>query len=92
MLGKLAAALGLDLRELYLLANPGVAAIAVPPQDQGIHGSPWNDFLKDTRLRRVYRITDPEIETLSHVAMMGEVRSPRDFVYVLNVIRIALGQ
>jgi putative transcriptional regulator len=91
VLGKLAAALGLDLRELFLLANPRVAAIAAPPVSQGIHGTPWNDFLKDARLRRAHRITEKEIETLSRVATMGEVRSPRDFVYVLNVIRIALG-
>ncbi len=92
VIGKLAAALGLDLRELFLLANPRVATMAVPPVNQEIHGSPWNDFLKDARLRRAYRMTDQEIETLSRVAMMGEVRSPGDFVYVLKVIRLALGQ
>jgi len=92
VLGKLAVALSLDLRELFLLANPGVAAIAVPPVNQRIHGSSWNDFLKDTRLRRAHSITERELETLSRVAMMGEVRSPRDFVFMLNVIRLALGQ
>jgi transcriptional regulator with XRE-family HTH domain len=92
VLGKLAVALHLDLRELFLLANPRVAAIAMPPLNQGIFGSRWNDFLGDARLRRAYRVTGQEIETLSRVAMMGEVRSPRDFIYVLNVIRLALGQ
>src|SRR5208337_1373548 len=83
VLGKLATALGLDLRELFLLANPRVAAIAAAPVNQGIHSAPWNDFLKDARVRRAYRITDQEIETLARVAMMGDVRSPRDFIYVL---------
>ena len=64
----------------------------MPPLNQGIFGSRWNDFLGDARLRRAYRVTGQEIETLSRVAMMGEVRSPRDFIYVLNVIRLALGQ
>jgi transcriptional regulator with XRE-family HTH domain len=92
VLGKLAAALGLDFRELFVLANPRVAALAAPANHNGNHGSPWDDFLKDTRLRRVHRITEQEIETLSRVAMMGDVRSPGDFLHVLFVIRLALGQ
>jgi transcriptional regulator with XRE-family HTH domain len=92
VVGKLAVALGLDLRELFLLANPRVAAIAVLAPKQGTYGSTWNKFLRDVRLRQAYRMTEQEIETLSRVAMMGEVRSPRDFIYILNVIRLALGQ
>jgi hypothetical protein len=29
---------------------------------------------------------------LSHVALMGDVRSSRDFVYILTTIRQALGR
>jgi hypothetical protein len=32
------------------------------------------------------------MELLSELAMMGEVRSPRDFLFVLNTIRHALGR
>jgi hypothetical protein len=32
------------------------------------------------------------MKTLSQVALMGDVRRPRDFVFVLNTIRHVLGQ
>jgi hypothetical protein len=31
------------------------------------------------------------METLSQVAKMGEVRAPRDFIFILNTTRHALG-
>jgi hypothetical protein len=32
------------------------------------------------------------MEMLSRVALMGDVRSERDFIYILNSIRQALGR
>jgi hypothetical protein len=29
---------------------------------------------------------------LSRVALMGEITSPRDFLYILNTVRYALGR
>jgi hypothetical protein len=49
-------------------------------------------FASDETLRRLQQITDQEMETLSKVALMGEVRASRDFVFVLNAIRHALGK
>jgi len=43
-------------------------------------------------VRKVHNISDQEMETLSQVAMMGEVRSSRDFVFILNSIRQSLGR
>jgi transcriptional regulator with XRE-family HTH domain len=91
VLAKLSTALGMDFRELFMLANPRVAALTAAENHNGDHRSPWEKFLKDSRLRRAHSITDQEIQTLSRVAMMGEVRSPRDFLHVLFVIRLALG-
>jgi hypothetical protein len=36
-----------------------------------------------------YRITQEEIDSLSKVAMMGEVQSERDVLFILNQIRRA---
>jgi hypothetical protein len=36
-----------------------------------------------------YRVTKDEIESLSNVAMMGEVQSERDVLFILNQIRRA---
>jgi hypothetical protein len=36
------------------------------------------------------RVTTQEMEMLARVALMGEVRSTRDFLYILNTVRQAL--
>jgi transcriptional regulator with XRE-family HTH domain len=85
---KLADVLGLDRRELFFLANPGAKALLSQPQSSV--ASAWDEFRRDERMRRAHSITGDEMDTLSHVALMGEVRSPRDFVYILNTIRQAV--
>ena len=85
---KLAEVLGLDPRELFFLANPGTKML-ISQAPVSKEASMWDGFVKDHKLRKVHKITDKEMETLSHVAMMGDVRSPRDFLFILNTIRQA---
>jgi transcriptional regulator with XRE-family HTH domain len=88
---KLAGALGLDVRHLFLMANPTVGSLIA--EEQNPAGTPaWTAFVKDVKLRKIHNITDEEMETLSQVAKMGEVRGPRDFIFILNTIRQALGR
>jgi transcriptional regulator with XRE-family HTH domain len=88
---KLARVLGLDPRELFFLANPQTKVlISAEPQRRGT--SAWEEFVQNRNLREVHRITEQEMQTLSQVAMMGEVRSWRDFLFILNSIRHAFGQ
>lgn len=83
---KLADVLGLDRRELFFLANPSAKKlISEPPGTTG--PSSWDRFRQDHGLREAHQITDDELNLLSHVALMGNVRSSRDFIYVLNTIR-----
>src|SRR5260370_12149648 len=86
---KLADALGLDARDLFLLANPRVDSLISEQRKSG-GSSAWDAFVKDEELRRIHNITDQELALLSGVAMMGEVRSPGDFVFILISIRQAL--
>jgi len=88
---KLADVLGLERRELFFLANPGAKAL-LSQQAPLITASAWDEFRKDDRLRRIHNITGEEMDMLSHVALMGDVRSSRDFVYILTTIRQALGR
>ncbi len=88
---KLARVLGLDARELFFLANPGTKVLISQRPHAG-EASAWEEFSKDTRLRKLHSIRDAEMEVLSQVAMMGEVRSPRDFLFILNTIRQALAR
>jgi transcriptional regulator with XRE-family HTH domain len=88
---KLAKVLGLDARELFFLANPETKVLVSPKPGSG-EASAWEMFSKDTKLRKVYNISDPEMQVLSQVGMMGAVRSPRDFIFILNTIRHALAK
>jgi transcriptional regulator with XRE-family HTH domain len=91
VLTRLADVLLLDRRELFFLANPQAADL-VKNQEQKDTKSAWAEFRADSRLRRIHGISEPEMEALSRVALMGDVRSKHDFIYILNTIRQALGR
>ncbi len=86
---KISDALGLDSGELFLLANPKVGSLLSSQPDRA---SAWDAFVGDRGARKIHNITDQEMETLSRVAKMGEVRDPRDFIFILTTIRQALGR
>ncbi len=88
---RLAEVLGLDRRELFFLANPRAQAL-LSPEAESETNSAWEDFRKNEQLRRIHQISGDEMEMLSRVALLGDVRSPRDFVYILNTVRHAVGR
>ncbi len=88
---KLAKVLGLDQRELFFSANPSTERL-VYEQAKPSGRSVWEEFSKDDRLRKIHGISDQEMRTLSQIALMGDVRSSRDFLFILNTIRHALGK
>jgi transcriptional regulator with XRE-family HTH domain len=86
---RLADALGFERLELFFLANPRAKEIfhpAVPAESK----SAWEEFRGDEKLRRIHNINAKEMNMLSQVALMGQVRSTRDFIYILNTVRQAL--
>jgi transcriptional regulator with XRE-family HTH domain len=87
---RLAEVLGLDRRELFFLANPRTQALF--SEVKSPTESPWDDFKKNEQLRRVHNITGGEMEMLSRVALLGDVGSARDFIYILNTVRHAVGK
>jgi transcriptional regulator with XRE-family HTH domain len=91
VLSRLAEVLALDRRELFFLANPGTVEL-LKTQDGSGKRSAWDEFRKDDRLRRTLSITSDEMDLLSRLASMGENQSAREFVYVLNTLRHALGR
>jgi transcriptional regulator with XRE-family HTH domain len=91
VVAKLANVLGLDPRELFFLANPATRTL-ISEQLESSGVSAWDAFVRDENLREIHNVTDQEMETLSRVAMMGDVRGPRDFLFILNAIRLALGR
>jgi len=88
---RLAEVLALDRRELFFLANPRAQAL-LSPEPETDAKSAWEDFRKDDQLRRIHSISGDEMEMLSRVSLLGDVRSPRDFIYILNTVRHAVGR
>ena len=88
---RLAEVLGLDRRELFFLANPRAQAI-LSPEPESDATSAWEGFRTNDQLRRIHNISGDEMEMLSRVALLGDVRSPRDFIYILNTVRHAVGR
>lgn len=89
IVSRLADALGFDRRELFFLANPKAKeifhSVRLEPKE-----SAWDEFRRDRPMLRAYGITASEMDMLSRVALMGQVRSTRDFIYILNTVRQAL--
>ena len=88
---RLAEVLGLARRELFFLANPRAHAL-LSPENMSTTDSSWDDFRKNEHLRRVHNIASDEMEMLSRVALLGGVPSSRDFIYILNTVRHAVGR
>jgi transcriptional regulator with XRE-family HTH domain len=86
---KLAEVLGLDLRELFFLANPGIQRL-ISRNREANKLSAWEAFCSDKIVRNTHNIGDHEMQVLSGVSLLGEVRSPRDFIFILYAIRHAL--
>ena len=91
ILTRLAEVLGLDRRDLFFLANPRAQAL-LTPEAESAPDSAWEDFKKNEQLRRLHNISNDEMEMLSRVALLGDVRSPRDFIYILHTVRHAVGR
>lgn len=89
VIARLSEILGLPGRELFFLANPGTRELIDDPPAKRRRTS-WEEFRRDPRMRRAHRISADEMNLLARVATMGEVRAPRDFVYILNTVRQAL--
>jgi transcriptional regulator with XRE-family HTH domain len=90
---RLAELLGFDNRELFFLANPNTEALlsAQPDTAEG-SVSAWDQFRKNDQLRRIHDVSKNELEMLSQVALLGEIQSPRDLIYILNTVRHAVGR
>ena len=89
VLVKLARVLDLDREELFFLAHPHVRDFihADTPDPQR---SAWDQFRANKRLHTRHGITAAELKVLQQVSGLGEVRTSRDYLFLLQVIRQAL--
>jgi transcriptional regulator with XRE-family HTH domain len=91
VLSRLAEVLGLDRRDLFFLANPDAIEL-LKSKETPSRRLAWDEFRRDDRLRRVHNVSQEEMKVLAQVASLGEVRTPRDFIFILITVRHALGR
>jgi transcriptional regulator with XRE-family HTH domain len=91
IVARLAAVLGLDNRELFFLANPNAQALLAAEPEMP-ESSAWEQFRKNDQLRRIHNISNDKLNMLSQVSLLGEIRSSRDLIYILNTVRHAVGK
>lgn len=90
VVARLSEVLGLEAREMFFLANPGTRHLFGAPRQNG-RRSAWEEFRRDERLHRTHRVSAEEMQVLEKISSLGEAASPRDFIYILNTIRHAIG-
>jgi transcriptional regulator with XRE-family HTH domain len=88
---RLAEVLGLDYRDLFSLANPQTLLSAQPERAEG-SVSAWEQLRTNEQLRRIHDVSNDEMEMLSRVALLGEIQSPRDLMFILMTVRHAVGR
>jgi len=47
----------------------------------------WREFIDDSSVHELHRITERELELLQRTAMLGEFHCTEDLIFMLKVIR-----
>jgi hypothetical protein len=70
-----------------LLAKPKVAELIKPAVAQP---AMWESFLNDKPLHQKHRITSEEMQFLTKVAKLGEIKDRRDLIFILIAVRYVI--
>jgi transcriptional regulator with XRE-family HTH domain len=93
LLRRIADVMGLDRETIFLLAHPEAREL-LSSETEPVHArkrdSAWQAFLKDKALQTRYKIQPLEMKILRQVNMLGQVSSPKQYLFVLNSIRQAV--
>jgi transcriptional regulator with XRE-family HTH domain len=91
LIRRLVDTLGLDPREVLLLAHPDAKYLMDPriEPDRQSANSAWERFASDRALLRAHNVSRAELRVLEQVSMLEHVAHPRHFLFVLNSIRQA---
>ena len=91
LLRRLSDALGLNRRELLFMIHPDARELTEERGQDGNSKKPdgWRQFSTNQALLRRYRVTPSELKLLKQVNDLGAVSNPRNFLFVLNSIRMA---
>src|SRR5215831_11833219 len=89
LVARLADILRLDRQNLLILSHPEAKElIASASQPKRRKGSPsWRRFTENHELLAQYNITDRELRALEDLSLLGTVRSAKEFLAILTLIR-----
>jgi transcriptional regulator with XRE-family HTH domain len=91
LLRRLADTLGLNRRELLFLIHPDAKHLTDGAAEPGKARKPegWREFSSNQALLRRHQVTPAELKVLRQVNTLSPVSNPRDFLFILNSIRMA---
>jgi len=93
LINRLAETLGLDAKELLVLAHPEAKKTVDGARPSGKRGDgAWQRFVSNRALLRRHAITKGELKILKQVAMLQNVAHPGHFIFILNTIRQAAAE
>ena len=93
LINRLGETLGLDTKELLVLAHPEAKQIVDGVRSSAKRGDgACQRFVSKQALLRRHAITQGELKILKQVAMLEHVAHPGHFVFILNAIRQAAAQ
>ena len=88
LVGRLAAALSVDGRELLELAYPEIKSLLSPiPKPRTKPNSSWQRLFKDGDLLARYRVTRQELEVLERLSMLGGKVTAKRLLAILLLAR-----
>jgi transcriptional regulator with XRE-family HTH domain len=89
LVARLADILGLDRQTLLILAHPEAKELIAETKQETQRKGPlsWQRFIKNHGLLARYNVTDRELRALENVSLLGTVRSAKEFLAILTLIR-----
>ena len=93
LINRISETLGLDAKELLVLAHPEAKQIVDGGRPSGKKSEgAWQRFVSNKALQRRHAVTPDELKVLKHVSMLNAVAHPGHFIFILNAIRQAAVQ
>jgi transcriptional regulator with XRE-family HTH domain len=89
LVARIADTLGLDRRDVLVLAHPEVSVLLSQAESKPQERSPlsWRRFTKNSALLARCRITKRELQVLEHLSLLGTAISTKEFLAILTLIR-----
>ncbi len=92
LINRLGETLGLDAKELLVLAHPEAKQIIDGTRPSAKRDDAWQRFISNQALVRRHAVTKGELKILKQVSMLENVAHPGHFVFILNAIRQAAAE